>query len=221
MQMTHTQARELIQFSLDRALEPAEKTELQAHLRGCLECQGFSDELAKVGALLVPAMKKHWAVTPVPLSIPGLMEKRKAFWRSGTILTIRTAFVSMMLAVFVFSAWQFTRSNSQPLTQPPAGVLPVPTPSGQSTSTQVNFQSCKQTLYRVQPSDTLQGLAERFSTTKEKIRMLNKMQSDDLFPDQEILVPACASTPTTTHSPSTLTTTFTPLFNRITSTPGG
>jgi len=221
MEMTHAQARRLIQFSLDRALEPDEKIKLQSHLSDCLECNAFANELKEVEKVLVPVMQKHWAYAPVPLSLSRLTDAKKMSSYSSIILTIRTALISLMLVVFVLTAWQFTRSTPETFRPLPAGVQPVPTPSGQSTSTQVNFLDCRQVVYLVKPNDTLASIAERFLTTKEKIKTINQLRSDEVVPDRQLFVPICASTPTITHSPSTLTTTFTPLFNQITSTPGG
>jgi LysM repeat protein len=223
MQITHEEAHRLIQFSMDQALKPQEKNILQTHLDDCMECRSFAKEINELEALLFPVMQKHWNLQPAPLSVEAITGKRNTPLQPSLILVTRTAMISIVFAAFVFSAWQFTVSNGRSATPMPVGVLPIPTPSGQSTSTKISFPNCEEVIYQVQENDTLESIAAQFSVSKDKIVAINNLSSETLNTKMELLIPICNSTPTGTVHPSTLTTTFTPLTGSTASvsTPGG
>jgi hypothetical protein len=221
MQITHAEAHRLIQFSMDEALKPQEKNSLQVHLNECIECRAFVEELKGVENLLMPVMSRHWAVQPAPLLIEALTKKGKLPIQTSIILATRTAIISIVFAVFVFSAWQYSHSGSQPANPVPMGGLPIPTPSGQSTSTKISFQDCEETIYQVQENDTLESIASKFAVAKNKIKAVNHLSTESIHAKMDLLIPSCSSTPTGTIHPSTLTITFTPLLGPTTSTPGG
>ena len=223
MPITHEEAHRLIQFSMDKALAPQEKNILQVHLNDCAECRAFADEIKGLEKLLLPVMIKQWAVQPVPLSIESITNKRKINTQIQTsiILATRTAMISIVFAAFVFSAWQFTHSSSQAFHPRSVSVLPIPTPSGQSTSTKISFQNCEEATYQVQENDTLESIAAQFSVAKDKLIAINDLGTRAIHAKMELLIPICTSTPTGTLHPSTLTTTFTPLIGPTTSTPAG
>jgi LysM repeat protein len=223
MQITHTEAHQLIQFSMDKVLKPQEQNILLTHLNHCVECRAFAQEIKGLENLLLPVMIKRWALQPTPLRIDIIANKskRNSQLQASIILATRTAIISIVFAAFVFSAWQFTHSGSQTSNPMPVSVLPIPTPSGQSTSTKVSFQNCKEMMYQVQENDTLENLASRFSVSKDKIMAINNLSSESIYTKMDLRIPICTSTPTGTTHPSTLTTTFTPLIGPTTSTPGG
>ena len=221
MQISHEEARKLIQFDMDQSLQPQEKKILQNHLEDCPECRKFTEAIREVETLLLPAMRSHWSLQPAPLPIEAVIGKSKMELQPSPLLVIRTALISVMFAAFVFSAWQFAFSNPQTSTPLPVSVLPIPTPSRLSTSTESSFSNCEEVTYQVQENDTLEGIAAEFSASKDKIIALNHLSTESLFPKMALLIPLCPSTPTGTVHPSTLTITYTPLSHTTTSTPGG
>jgi LysM domain len=221
MQITHAEARKLIQFSIEQTLSPQEIKTLRVHLEDCVECRVFAEELKEVESILVPLMKRQWSLQPAPLSIPARVQRKSINWQTNIMLATRTAMISIVFAAFVFSAWQFTRSVSRTSTPVPISILPIPTPSGQSTSTKVSFQNCAEKKYQVQENDTLESIASQFSVSKDKIMAVNNMHVEMVYTKMELWIPICHSTPTGTVHPSTLTITFTPLIGPTTSTPGG
>src|SRR5215211_4369908 len=108
MQITHAEAQELIQFSIDQVLKPHEKNILQRHLKDCLECRTFVEEIKGVENLLLPVMGRHWAVQPAPLSIDGITNKKRLQLQNSIMLVTRITMISIAFAAFVFSAWQST-----------------------------------------------------------------------------------------------------------------
>jgi len=221
MQITHEEARRLIQFSMDQMLKPHEKNTLQTHLEDCMECRTFFDDIREVENLLLPTMLRQWNSQPTPLSIEDITYERNTQLQSSILLATRTAIISIVFAAFVFGAWQITQSGKQTPNPLPVGVRPVPTPSSQSTSTKISFQNCEEMSYQVQENDTLESIAMQFSVSKDKLMAINNLSTEILATKMELLIPFCNSTPTGTVHPSTLTTTFTPLLDPTTSTPGG
>ena len=221
MQITHAEAQELIQFSIDEVLKPHERNILQRHLKDCLECRTFVEEIKGVENLLLPVMGRHWAGQPAPLSIDSLTNKKKLQLQISIMLVTRTAMISIVFAAFIFSAWQSTHSGKQNANPGPVSVLAIPTPSGQSTSTKINFQNCPEMVYQVQENDTLESIATQFSVTTDKLTTINNLRTESIHAKMKLLIPICTSTPTGTLYPSTLTTTFTPLLDPTSSTPGG
>jgi LysM repeat protein len=221
MQITHEEARKLMQFNLDQPLITHGKNMLLAHLETCNECRAYAEDLKEVESILSPLMKRRWNVQPAPLPMAALIKSRSSSWHTNIILATRTAMICLVFAAFVFSAWQFAHSASQASHTIPVSVLPIPTPSGQSTSTKSSFQSCEEMVYQVQEYDTLESIASQFSVSKEKIMTINNMGTETINSKMELLIPICNSTPTSTLHPSILTTTFTPLTGPTTTTPGG
>ena len=223
MQITHAEAHNLIQYNLDNKLKSQEKDILQTHLHDCVECRAFAEEMKGLENLLLPVLIKHWAVHSPSLQMEAILHKKKrnSQRQASMILATRTAMISIVFAAFIFSAWQFTHSDRQTSSPVPVSVLPIPTPSGQSTSTKISFQDCKEMRYQVQETDTLDRIASQFSVAKDKIVALNNLSTESIHAKMELLIPICTSTPTGTLHPSTLTITFTPLIGPTTSTPGG
>ena len=221
MQITHEEARRLIQFNIDQTLVPHEIKILIEHVESCSECRAYAEGLGEVERILLPLMKRQWNLEPAPLSIAAIVQQKSSNWQANIMLVTRTALISIVFAAFVFSAWQFTRSGSQTSTPMPVSVLAIPTPSGQSTSTKISFPNCEEIIYQVQETDTLERIAYQFSASKDKIMAINNLITETIKPKMELLIPICNSAPTSTGHPSTLTITFTPLISPTTSTPGG
>ena len=221
MQITHQEARRLIQFHSDGALNSQEKVVLFAHLKACSECSTYAEEINEVENLLPSIMKRQWDLRPLPFSMDAIHARGKSKAITNNILTIRTAIITVIFAVFTFTAWRFTLSGNQKGNQIPLGIPPAPTPSAQSTSTRIMSENCEFGFYTIQPNDTLTSIAHQFSTTEEQIMTINHMTTATLLPSMELMVPACNFTPTSTVNAVGLTTTYTPTFNSIVSTPDG
>jgi len=223
MQITHEEARKLIQFNADEALDSQEKAMLSAHLKGCSECRFYEADIKEMESILLPIMKRQWNLQPVPLSTHVLAAKKVPKMQAGIILATRTAIIGIVFVSFIFSIWQFTLSGTQTPGQLPVGVLPAPTPSTQSTSTKITLKNCEQIVYLVQENDTLESIAHHFSTPKDEIMAANNLKTEMINTSMELTIPVCSFTPTSTINPATLTTTYTytPVRDLITSTPDG
>ncbi len=218
MQVTHEEVRKLIQLNADNALDMQARTVLSAHLRDCLECRTYAEEIKEMEMILVPVMKRHWNVQPIPLSLGVLVAKGNSKTQTGIILATRLAAIGIVFLTFVFSAWQLALSGRQTTGPLPVGMLPVPTPSVQSTSTRAASPNCTGTLYSVQENDTLASIAQHFAVSEEEIMAINGMKTETVTTTMELMIPNCNSTPTGTVNPTAFSTTYTPTRGLVTST---
>jgi hypothetical protein len=213
MQITHEEAHRLIQFNADASLDSREKNILFTHLDHCSECRAYAEEIREVEAILLPVMKQRWNLQPVPLSLGFLNRRRDSKIPANTILAIRSLAISLVFVMFIFGFWQFTLLDRRTAGPSPVGLLPVPTPSIESTSTQISFENCETSNYTVQQNDTLESIADQFSISKEELLAINGLKTEIVNTGTSLMIPVCNFTPTGTVHPATLTTTFTPVIN--------
>jgi LysM repeat protein len=218
MQITHEEARRLIQFNADEALNPQQKTVLLMHIKTCLECRVYAEEIKEVESILLPVMKKEWSRRPLPLSSSALKVQTSGRLTSN-ILAIRTAIISFVFVAFAVSTWQFMHSGQQVPALSPVAVSSVPTPSAAYTSTTITTGHCDVIYYNVQANDTLAGLADQFSISKDEIMSMNNLKTETIKTGMTLLIPSCNFTPTSTIWPTSTTTTLTPVTNSVTSSP--
>lgn len=223
MQIVHEEAHRLIQLSIEIALSSEKQASLSAHLKDCVECQVYAKEIKQVDLLLTPLLKRRWNVQPIPLQISSLMANHSSKRPAQRYMTIRnTVLITIVFAGFVFSAWQFILSGTGASRPFSLRVLPAPTPSMQSTSTESLLESCLTVRYTVQENDTLDSIARQFSISQEEIKTFNHLKSQTVPQGIELDIPICNLTPTgTVTGPATFTITYTPMLSPTTSTPGG
>jgi LysM repeat protein len=103
--------------------------------------------------------------------------------------------------------------------QSPLGTVPlIPTPLTQYPVTTTLQNDCTTVKYVVQSGDTLESIAQYFSIPMESILLANNLTSESITFSQELIIPLCELTPTSTTHPPTFT--ITPIFETITTTPG-
>jgi hypothetical protein len=217
MPITHQEAQQLFQFSMDNMLSANDKATLFSHLQACRECQAYVRQMKQVESALLPVMKRQWGRQPVPLSIHSLTKKRNT--QASIFLVMRTAFIGVAVMAFIFGAWQLTFSAGQVPDQAFVAVLPAATPSIQATTTK-SRQACDNMIYVVKANDTLDTIADRFAISKEQLMSVNQLNAEELRPSTKLIVPLCGITPTGTVT-NLLTRTYTPITSPALSTPGG
>ena len=222
MQITHDQAHRLIQRNIDTAMSLQDRAVLSAHLQDCKECQMYASEIEAVDTLLLPLMKRRWTAEPIPLSLDTLLGVKNAKPGAYPFLTTRNAILSVVVVMLIFSVWQFMFSGAPDSRPLPIGVPLIPTPSippVRTTNTTISLEECQMLIYTVQRTDTLEKIATRFSVSEATLRAANDLNESTPGTGMELVIPICKSTPTSTFD--TLPTTFTPMINPTTSTPGG
>ena len=220
MQITHQEARSLIQFRADQVLNADKKELLNAHLNGCVECTDYANQIQETEATLRTTLKKRWNIHHVPLHAKDI--KARVNSKVGlpeSLVPTRSALVGITVLLFVFGLMQLTSTNHNPPGFIAVGVPAIPTPSLSLTSTQNNLVNCQLIRYEVHQDDTLESLARRFSVSEEALIDLNHLQTESGPLPVKLIVPFCELTPTSTTHPPT-STTDTPSFDLIIYTPG-
>ena len=217
MSITHEEARRLLQFEADEALKEIEKNLLEAHLGFCRECQSYESSLNELESTLRPLFRRKWNQSPLPYSrtrtVTGISKKHL----QSIFFATRIAAMGLICIVFLINFWQFTRSGGQGSIQPSANIPLIPTPSLQSTQTEMTDPKCESIIYMVQQEDTIASIAAQFSVSPQEIKNANQLQSETLMKSMSLSIPVCETTPSGT--PGIISTTFTPLLGSTTLTP--
>ena len=218
MQIKHEEARRLIQFKADNNLSASNEKNLSAHLEACKECRAYSNSLKETETVLRQTMHKQWGIRPLPLQMDVVYAKLNFRGNINNFVTTRTALIGIAFVMFAFMTWQ-SITNNTPVMQSPLGTVPlIPTPSSQYTATNTLQSDCKEIKYVVQEGDTLESVSQHFSVSKETITFANHLTDETLTSTQELIIPICESTPTSTTRPPTFT--ITPMMEIISTTPG-
>lgn len=190
---------------MDSPLLWEDETTLTAHLQTCSECRNYGSEIKDVESTLRSAMNKHWNLTPAPLNMNAI-KGRLGFSPQGR-LSAQLVVISLMVMLVIFGAWRFVNISIIPTNT--VQIAPIPTPSTQMTNTSTIAPNCSEIIYTVEEGNTLEGIAELFSTSPEAIMELNNLQFKAIEVGSKIKIPACF-TPSMTSLPATLTVTFSP-----------
>ena len=217
--INHQEARSLIQYRADQALDMQRRDALHAHLADCVECADYANQIHDTETALRMTLRKRWNVSHPLLNTGDIRAKILSKHTALDFVTTRSALVGAVLLFFVFTYWQSgaprNDANSPML---PVGVSAVPTPSLVLTGTQTEFMHCQMIRYEVQPTDTLETLALHFSVSEVAILKLNHLQRGNLRFPEMLTIPSCKVTPTSTSDAPTFTNT--PSLEPITYTPG-
>ena len=217
--ITHLEARSLIQYRADQALDRQRRETLNAHLASCVECADYANQIHDTEAALRMTLRKQWSVSPPHLDMEAIKAKILHGRTALDFVTMRSALVGAALLFFVFAYWQFGAPRNDAYSPMlPVGVSAVPTPSLLLTGTQAEFTHCQMIRYKVQPTDTLEFLALHFSVSEVALLNLNHLQPGLLRLPDVLTVPICKATPTSTGGAPTFTNT--PSLEPITDTPG-
>ena len=219
MQITHEEAHKRIQQKADHGLRAAIEEELNTHLQTCVECRSYFDAIRETESVLRQTLQKQWNARPLPLQMDVIFEKVNSRGGTSIFLTTRTALISFAFILFTFVIWQSMAAGNMESQQSPLGTVPlIPTPSTQYTVTTTLQNDCNTVRHIVQSGDTLENIAQRFSIPMESILIANNLTSESITLSQELTIPVCELTPTSTTHPPTFT--ITPIFETITTTPG-
>jgi len=220
-QLTHEEARRLVDFSLDQALDAGTRSVLDEHLTTCMECRSYAGELDQLESVL-RGMKHRWdRLRPAPLhpNELGDRSRNKVLGFADTIVATRMAVMILTVFAVALGAWQLSIGSLIPPNRHNAAI-PIPTPSSLLTATGATAPGCNYIVYRVQPGDTLDGIASMFSVQKEWIVEFNHMQTEAVDRTMILNIPLCITTPTGTIQVPAATITITPQLEANSPTPG-
>jgi len=219
-QISHEEARSLINVNADQALDADNYSILNTHLSNCAECRSYASELNEVEIILRELSQKldrRFA----PLGVEKILAQSKTplFGFANNITVTRMATMILAVIAVVIGVWQFSIFGA-PSSVSTYTAIPIPTPSTYLTSTNATLLNCDYVLYQTHEGDTLESIAAQFSVPKDMVMEFNKMQEEKIQAPMLIRIPLCARTPTITIYPPNTTITITPQFEPITSTPG-
>jgi LysM repeat protein len=213
-QITHEEARALIQFNLDQAPASDKEIPLREHLSECARCEAYEEELLRMETDLRRALRQRWKIRPS-------LELRKILSKGRSERQIKRALAyGLSVAALLFGALIFARTETASPSPTTVIAFPVPTPSTFWTRTSAPIQDCALIKYTVQEGDTLESVALRFSVPKEEIIAFNGMESESVQIGARIVIPLCDRSPTGTIYVPSSTNTIAPSFEPTTSTPG-
>ncbi len=82
---------------------------------------------------------------------------------------------------------------------------PKPQPTVTLGSSQATEAACPKDYYKVQPGDTLGGIAKAYNVDSMAIREWNGLPSDTVYEDMTLIIPLCARLPTPGPTPTPTT----------------
>ena len=129
MQITHKEARRLIQFKADNGLSASSDENLNAHLKACTECRAYSDSLKDTESVLRQTMHKQWGIRPLPIQMNAIYAKVNPRGSISILVTTRTTLIGIAFVMFAFITWQSITNNTSSL-QPPLGTPGAHTRTG-------------------------------------------------------------------------------------------
>lgn len=148
-------------------------------------------------------MQGAWAKRPAPPTLGNLRAYNRPRRVPMQVVAMRLSAFVAAVAVIAFGIWQISLTNNfRSFEYSSPEIPPYPTASMQITSTHTDSKLCGDTIYQIQPDDTLARIALQFSVSEEAIKLANDMSSEDVITGIEIVIPQCTSTPTGTVSPS-------------------
>ena len=218
MQITHKEARRLIQFKADASLNQTNDRNLSAHIQTCPDCRTYAESLRETESALRQSLQKYLNLHPLPLRMDAICGKTSSNNSMDNILTTRKFLLGIFVMMFAFIAWRSISPNNTPFVQPPSSTIPaIPAPST-FTATNTQQNACREVKYVIQEGDTLNSIARQFSITTDSIRLVNQLTEDTLFPGRELVLSICEATPAGTLNPPTFT--VTPVMQIVITTPG-
>lgn len=228
-EITHQQARLLLQAAADRPLGGEEKTALNAHIANCQACSQLAGSLASLENRLREAMRARWDMQRPGLDLGAILHPpaAKLAWGRflgqgyalGKVAILAALFLGYILVASLFGLRSPLSGGGTPAlaptpNEPALAFAASPTPPARLTSTGLSTQACETLVYIVQANDTLESIALGYGTTKEAILAYNveytQLASNTVFAGMQLVIPLCKGTPS-----QTATTTITPILGTL------
>ena len=231
-EITHQKARALLQSAVDFALEPADKSALDAHLSECKECSDYASHMTSLESNLRRVMHANWDHQHPGLNIQAIIDPipSKFVWNNflnqagilGKVAIMATLLLGYILVASLIGIQSPISNKETPTILPtPNGSALVfsnpPTPSGatQLTSTRLTTQTCDIFIYIVQATDSLSSIAVQHGISKELIIEYNNLGASEVSPGMKLAIPLCNNTPSRTASIPGNSLTITPINGTV------
>lgn len=212
--ISHIQARALLDLAADLSLPPNERDSLDGHLSACDECRRYAGELAEVEGVLRQSLASNLMAPKVQLSVGEILRQTRPYGALQPALRFASRFAAAPILILVVLAVTLTlglprvtggTDSARTLT---ATALLVPTPSARITSTLLTRPECETIPYQVQAGDSLEGIAQKFSISKDILMAYNNLTAEAL--PAQLDIPLCYATPLVGSQTPASTVTITP-----------
>lgn len=229
VEITHREAKSLIQEAMDQFLETDDLSTLEAHLENCEECRSYANNLSDLESGLRRILHAQIDNQLPNLNLGDIIEPTmNPTWTSlfspTNVLGRATIGITLLLGYFIitnFFGAQFPIVvNWTPtiIPTPYGSTLAIndsPTPSIPPNLISMTTQGCEIIVYVIQENDTLEKIARQFEVSKKLISTYNNLITGDLYTGGELSIPLCGQAPLQiSHTPRN-TTTITPLGKTV------
>lgn len=148
--LSHAQAHELIQRSVDGLLQATEQRQLEQHLIGCAECRAYASQLSALETGLRATMLAHWPQADLssPAKSDLVKNLQKQFGNgappppAAPLAGGLKWLLLLLVPLLAFGVWKLLpQAGSFPLAE-----TPTATPSATNTATVTSSPTASQTL---------------------------------------------------------------------------
>ncbi len=229
-EITHQEARALLQRAADQLLDPAERSTLDAHLAECQACHDYARRLADLETDLRRVLHAQWDGQRPSFDAQTILHSSRAkpVWERFPGLaqgmgkaTLAAAFLLGFILVANLVGKRLPAAGHEtPASLPTPNAFTLtsaasPTPSIPLTLTGFSAQACDPIMYIVQTTDSLESIADLHGIAPAVIMEFNHLATAEISPGMELSIPVCRPTPSFTAITPDKTTTITPLGGTV------
>jgi anti-sigma factor RsiW len=221
--ISHIQARALLDLAADLSLPPDERDSLDEHLSACDECRRYAGELAEVEGVLRQSLASNLKARKVQLSVGEILRQTRPYGAIQPALRFASRFAAAPILILLLAVTltlglpRLTGGGMDSAQTGTATALLVPTPSARITSTLLTRPGCETISYQVQEGDSLEGIAQKFSISRDILMAYNNLTAESL--PAQLDIPLCYATPLVGSQTPASTVTITPQAEYTLGTP--
>jgi hypothetical protein len=206
--ITHQQARSLLQAAIDQGIDPQAKTLLHEHIASCAECSAYAQFMEGLQADLRRLTHQQWDRYAPAFSAETIRKRVSRpnqptnpfaqIWLAARFAAVTIVVITLAFAFKLTGPQPFLPAFGAASAPAPGAVLQTPTPAMTRTATQVNQPACQYGSHLVLQGETLADIAFMYGITAEKVLESNHLQGTFLQNGTVLVIPVCISTPTGT-----------------------
>jgi LysM repeat protein len=188
--ITHQQAHNMIQTSVDHPLTPKRQARLDAHVTECGDCRRYAGHLRKLENDLRRVMQEHWHEQQTNISIKIIQARSRRLRRRNTIWnTVKVLGEIALLATLLIVVNSFLRQLGSSSVTASQTHQESATRENASPSPLSEFQATH-IEYVVQQGDTLLKISSFFNVSVISIVEANNLKSGNfvLYPGQTLII---------------------------------
>lgn len=213
--ISHIQARALLDLAADLALPPDERGRLDEHLSACDECRRYAGDLTEVEGVLRQSLASNLKDRKIQISVGEILRQARlngaaqpALRFASRLAAAPVLLVILLVVTLTLGLPRLAGGGTAPAHTLTATALLMPTPSARTTSTLLTGPECETISYQVQRGDSLSGIAQKFSISRDILIAYNNLTAESL--PAQLDIPLCYVTPLVGSQTPASTVTITP-----------